>query len=312
MKPSVLVLGDICRSDEFHLGDEAMFQVAIEYLQGPGECDVTGIVEDVELARSRYGINGVTGYYFPNTDVAEQMPALELALADTTLHSELHAAMRGASLLLISGGGNLASGFNDLTLQRLAVTRLARHYGVPVALMSQSIGPCYNHDQREAVTEIVNDAVLVGVRELSSWRAVIDIGIEDTKLRMTGDDALELCSEVQRNEVNGSVLLSIDSHLWHSDPTSCATLVAEALTFAQREGLAVKVLPQTRKLEGGGEDSDEWVSHRIVELASQTFPDVAISIIEQQDGRGIAQIVSSASVVISSRYHPVGLHATQG
>ena len=305
MKPSVLVLGDICRSDEFHLGDEAMFQVAIEYLQGPGECDVTGIVEDVELARSRYGINGVTGYYFPNTDVAEQMPALELALADTTLHSELHAAMRGASLLLISGGGNLASGFNDLTLQRLAVTRLARHYGVPVALMSQSIGPCYNHDQREAVTEIVNDAVLVGVRELSSWRAVIDIGIEDTKLRMTGDDALELCSEVQRNEVNGSVLLSIDSHLWHSDPTSCATLVAEALTFAQREGLAVKVLPQTWKLEGGGEDSDEWVSHRIVELASQTFPDVAISIIEQQDGRGIAQIVSSASVVISSRYHPV-------
>ena len=305
MRPSVLVLGDVCRTDEFHLGDEAMFQVAVEFLQGPGECDVTGIVEDVELARSRYGIRGVTGYSFPNTDAAEQMPALELAVADTTLHSELHSAMQGASLLLIAGGGNLASGFKDLTLQRLAVTRLARHYGVPVALMSQSIGPCFSHDKREAVTEIVNNAVLVGVRELSSWRDVIAMGIEDAKLRMTGDDALELCSEVQGTEANAPVLLSIDTHLWHSDPASCATLVAEALTFAQREGLAVKVLPQTWKLEGSGEDSDEWVSRQIVELASQTFPDVATSIIGQQNGRDIARIVSSARVVISSRYHPV-------
>ncbi len=305
MKPSVLVLGDVCRSDEYHLGDEAMFQVAIEYLQGPGECEVTGIVEDVDLARSRYGISGVKGYTFPNNGVAEQLPGLALLLTDTTRNSELHAAMQSASLVLIAGGGNLASGFSYLILERLAITRLARHYGVPVVFMSQSIGPFYNEDERLAVTEMLSDAVLVGVRELTTWREVIDLGIADTKLRMTGDDALELCGEALSPAVDGPVLLSIDTHLWRSEPESCASLIVEAFTFAQREGLSVTVLPQTWKLEEVGEESDAWVSQQIVDLAIQTFPDVAVSIIEMQDGRDIARIVSTARVVISSRYHPV-------
>jgi polysaccharide pyruvyl transferase WcaK-like protein/glycosyltransferase involved in cell wall biosynthesis len=305
MRPSVLVLGDVCRTDEFHLGDEAMFQVAVEYLSGPGECDVTAIVENPAIAQSRYGMPGVKGFTFANTGVATQLPALEHALSDDVVDADLQAAMRGASLVLIAGGGNLAAGFSYLILERLAISRLARRYGVPVVLMSQSIGPFFAEDERTAVNEILANATLIGIRELTSWRELVDMGIPDATLRMTGDDALELCATHVDPVVKPHVLLSIDTHLWRAEPASCETLMHEALDYASSEGFDVKVLPQTWKLHADIEGSDEWVSQQIVENAKQIAPSVSVSVVEQADTRQIARIVSNSHVVISSRYHPV-------
>lgn len=303
MKSKVLVIGDVCRPGEFHMGDEAMFEVAIRSIIRSGTCDVVGVVEDPAIAHSRYGIDAITSVIFsPGPFEAHLARVHELTNNQDSL-PELHSAVASSGVVVIAGGGNLASGFGYLIAERLLISRLARKHQVPVVITSQSIGPFERTDEREAVAEILTNAVIVGVREQESWRECLSLGVSSTSLRLCTDDAIELCAREYAPTPMTS--LSIDTHLWHGDPISAHRIVREVFSHAQANGHGVHVVPQTWSDTPDDGGTDHHVTSEIRRLASEEFPDVRVASISEWSTSTVVDVIASSSLVVSSRYHPV-------
>lgn len=226
--------------------------------------------------------------------------------------SEAFAAADG---LFISGGGNLSSSWPELLNQRILLMREARRRGLPVVTGGQTIGPELTARERAALAEALAGAQLVGVRELPSLALALELGVPEERLSYQPDDAFFLAGQAP---VAGPLAAPLrEPFLAVTLDTSFATpgaraelsgLAAQLAAFARGHGLHLAFLPHYGKL-GSVDDEDGRTGvelrHRLQALGQECMLFPVLSPAET------AWITQRASLVVSSRYHPL-VFATAG
>jgi polysaccharide pyruvyl transferase WcaK-like protein len=105
-------------------------------------------------------------------------------------------AVRSADLLVVNGAGILNDSFADHARAILATIDLAVRRGVPAALVGQGIGPIDSIELRRRASEVLPRAELIAVREsLASVPILESLGVDPSRIVVTGDDAIELALE---------------------------------------------------------------------------------------------------------------------
>jgi len=102
-------------------------------------------------------------------------------------------AVRAADLLVVSGAGILNDAFPEHTLGILATIDLAVRRGIPAALVGQGIGPLDLPVLRQRAARVLPRATLIAVRESRSSVPILQsLGVDPTRIEVTGDDAIQL------------------------------------------------------------------------------------------------------------------------
>ena len=312
----LLILGDIGISAGFHVGDEAMAEAFVAEMAHRGEVAVTAISGCVEDTKRRYGWNAVPRFGFGALDGSraaceERLSALEAAATGKTdaiawddTAWEVIDAVSGADAIAVTGGGNLSSTWPDHIYERAALALLAGIFAKPFIVSGQSVGPHLLGRDGELIAQLLKSARLVGVREDDSLDLLGRLGIPRDTSILTIDDATYISGAVPA---------------WSAPagPYIAATFAPSTGIFGQdiHRGLIVSLLEQAIAttdcdvvlIPHEGESAD-GVSTGDLGFHSEIAAAVGGTRLHQapiMTPAEVAALTRGASLVISSRYHPV-------
>ncbi|MCM3656547.1 polysaccharide pyruvyl transferase family protein [Agromyces mediolanus] len=308
-----VVLGDIGRVDNYHLGDEAMTEVAIEQLTARGVRDITLAAVDPATAQAFYGVPAVRQFGFAwnwsRQKVEAALTGLTEALRDGTATGPLVEAVRAADLVVIAGGGNLTSEYPLHVYERVAFSRIAAHFGVPLFVTSQTVGPVLRARERDLVTEIIDAAVCFGARERFSTELVRELAADPERVRLTLDDGVLLRADesarTDATELNLGERIIVASFAADQGATGWsreeyAPKVARLLDeLAEALDARVVLAPHTGGLEPAAASRDHQLGLDIAAAGSG-----AITALPVLPAREYLAILEAAMLSISTRYHP--------
>lgn len=314
----VVVIGDVSWAGQYHLGDEAMTEAAIAQLKRHG-VDVTLVAGDPQLSAGYYQVDTIRRLGFrdvPRPEKLRLLSALESALSGEAEYPKSMApavqAVRGADAVVIAGGGNLNSNGEHHLFERLALTRVAEFFEVPLFVSSQSVGPQLSMDDRQIVKEIAEYAVVFGVRERSSAHLMKDLCAEPDKVVLTFDDAVLIpqmeTSSVPEVELTLPRAFVVGSFAHEPGvPEMPATDYHRTIAAALDQIVAtcdvdIVLVPHMGVLGVGDQDDRDCLAHaRIAEL--MTSPRVhQLPVISAAQA---VSVTSGAEFTVSTRYHPV-------
>lgn len=326
-----VVLGDIGWGDFYHLGDEAMTEVAIEQLSRRGASQITLVSAEVTTAEKLYGCPAVHRIGF-HRNWGRQRCLERLRELDNDLRREpeagtVHQAIREADAVLIAGGGNLNSTYFAHLYERVAFARIARHHGTPLFVTSQTVGPALREEDRLLLAEIADTAVAFGARESRTAELMRSIGGQPSKVVHTLDDAIlmrplpehhqavaQLCAEIgiELGSNGGPILASFTADTGASGlaPAEYSARVGELLdVLAETHETQVVLVPHSGALGGHNELTDQSLN-RDLELRSRTGRLKTLS--RMLTAREQTALMSAARFSVSSRYHPLVFGSQQG
>ena len=211
---------------------------------------------------------------------------LVLAPTDQVVLAEVAAA----DVVVLAGGGNVCSLYPGLLQERLAIGALARWREVPLVVVSQTIGPTLARADVSAVCRLLGGASVVGVREQFSLTMLRSLGL---RAHLQLDDALPLESTLR----NPEPYIALTMH--HSQRGLDLGAMAKAL-----DGLARQTGWRLVFVSHFESATPEWSDVRTAEeLAARLTADLEILPIQRvQD---TMEVTSRASLVVSTRYHPL-------
>lgn len=192
----VVLIGDVGWKHFYHLGDEAMMQVAIEQLR-KHSTEITVVAAQPAVTSAMYRVRSVPRIGFSKS--------WELASLDGRLEGIVEEASRNASnegtmfhalaeadLAIIAGGGNLNSLYYQHVYERVAFARIANAFRVPLVVTGQTVGPDLKHREKAMIQEIVSYARIFGVREQGSYKLLEALGCDMSKVVSSLDDGFLL------------------------------------------------------------------------------------------------------------------------
>ena len=153
----VIAIGDIGVTDGMmHIGDEAMFEALVDELRARGVTSITGLSAAPDESAERYGIRAIDRIGFPaaRAEGARRFSAVLAALSGAQqlpAGDPFHAvrdAVAEADGVVIAGGGNMASNWPLHIFERAALARIAAHYGKPLVITGQTLGPALSAEDR--------------------------------------------------------------------------------------------------------------------------------------------------------------------
>lgn len=107
-------------------------------------------------------------------------------------------AVERADLLLICGQGGLTDHAHSHALQLLGLIEMATRRRIPVAMVSQGIGPMENIELLSAARAILPHVELIALRENRAGLPLLArLGVDQSRVVTTGDDAIELAYEAR-------------------------------------------------------------------------------------------------------------------
>jgi polysaccharide pyruvyl transferase WcaK-like protein len=288
----LLAIGDIGPIDDMiHLGDEAMFDEAVRQLRHRGVARITGVSSNPRDSAERYGIEAVR-------------PLGRDAMTDEeALDTELGAALRSTDAVLVTGGGNISSVWPTHIVERARLARLAQRLQIPFVVSGQTIGPVLSDDDRDEVGRMLGSARLVGTRERPSFELVRRLGVDPARLAHTIDDASFLGAENDTSDVPSTpvALVSFARHVGDADPDTAAHALAGLLdTVAEVTGLQIVFLAHFASLRPDEPRGDTLMHQRIIDRMRST----RVRVEATTDAPAAARLARTASLVVSSRYHP--------
>lgn len=311
----VVVIGDVGVVDEMvHLGDEAMFDALVEALRARGATSIVGVSNAPAETAERYGVEAVGRIGFSGAraemqarfDRVLRCSAGERALpADDPAWTVIE-AVSGADAVAIAGGGNLASTWPMHVFERAALGGIAERAGRPLVVTGQTFGPRLDRADRELVASLLRSAQLVGVREHASADLARRLGVAADRLAANRDDASFLGAdhETKPHDVarwpSGMLLMSLSVHLGGLPRVPTVAGLAGALDrLAGRSGLPVVFHPHFGSIDSGRRRGDE-VLHD--EVRGRMASDAEL--LRVGTPRAAAALARSASMLVTSRYHP--------
>ncbi|MBK4347253.1 polysaccharide pyruvyl transferase family protein [Lacisediminihabitans changchengi] len=308
---SLVLIGDVgVENDTIHIGDEAMFEEFVVQARSHGISHVTGISSAPADTAARYGVDAIEriGFGFTGPDARLQMrdrreSVLRAAAGDRTQLADddtawaVIDAIRSADGVAVAGGGNLASTWPLHIAERGTIGALAKLFGRPLVVSGQTIGPELTLGDTALVAQLLSSATLVGLREATSRALTERIGVDPAKLTHTVDDASFLGSATG---IRPAILVTFSTHLGGADRDAVITRAAELLDgLAERTGLAIEFLAHFGSTVPGIVKGDAVLHAAIAERmsapATQITPTTAMA---------AADLARTASLVLTSRYHP--------
>jgi colanic acid/amylovoran biosynthesis protein len=313
----MILIGDVDGAANYHVGDEAMLQVAIEQLRLRGVADIVVVAGAPDEVANRYAVQAVARFGFAEIRssrnrceerldriiAAARGRASALDASDTAWTIiEAFAESDGA---LIAGGGNLTSAFRDHVYERAAFAAVADATGVPLVISGQGIGPELDARDGQLVARLLGSARLVGVRGASSERLTQELGVDPARLWRQLDDAILLApAEVDLSALGvGSapfIAMSFPDYSGELDPgvylDELSAFVAEVM---ETTSAAVVLLPHEGELgaAAGAQAGDSRLLDAITAVGAILLPVLPAD--------QVAAVTSRAALSISARYHSI-------
>ncbi|ROS48098.1 polysaccharide pyruvyl transferase family protein [Frigoribacterium sp. PhB24] len=321
----IVTIGDVGVLDGMvHIGDEAMFHEATVQLRARGAL-ITGVSSNPAETAERYGVDAVPAIGFHPATTGGRLGQRERrarvlsAIDGGAGHLpqddpawQVVEAVREADGVLVAGGGNMASLWPMHVYERNTLGLIARRFDKPLVVSGQTIGPVLEGEDRELVTELLDAAALVGLREGASLELVRTLGVDPATAVGTVDDASFLGFDAAppaggAADVAGSagapapyLAVSLSAHVGDADRAAFATAVARLLDrVAGEAGLEVVFLAHWASLDPTEERGDSLL-HRAV-LDRLTVP---ARVEPTTDSPAAARFARGAALHLTSRYHP--------
>ncbi len=209
MSNRIMVIADAGGPAHYHVGDEAILTARLAWLRTVAP-PLTPVVlsNDPAFTAKRHGVAALRTPRLPPWVHGRgragwlRHPRLMAGVLRHTarVHApDLYAVidmLRQCSLLYVCGGGNLTSLYGGLLHVRSFLAECAQREGVPIVLTGQQIGAYLTSDDAAILHRWLPGAVGVGVRDRGhSVEWAHRLGVDASRLLVTGDDALDLVPE---------------------------------------------------------------------------------------------------------------------
>jgi len=203
------------------------------------------------------------------------------------------AAIENADALVVSGGGFVTDAFGSYALVVLRELELAIRRNTPTFMFGQGIGPIDDRELRRAAARVLPQVDGIGVREgRTSPEVLTALGVDPSRISVTGDDALELALAHRAPPARGD-RLGVNVRVAGYSPLSGAAadqLARGVLDAAGDHGARLLAVPISR--HPGESDLD---------TVRRMFPDV-----EGADAETAEDAIEAAArcrVVVTGSYH---------
>lgn len=317
------MIGDVGGAHSYHVGDEAMLESNVRLLRTIDPNATLHVVSaDPDFTATTYEVEGLPRLGFDNCASDEAREALLARLSHVHWTSETPRAFARmadeSDGLLISGGGNLRSTWPNCIYERVALCRKAVANGAPIIILGQTLGPELNARHRELVSEIVQAAWWIGVREAQSFALALELGALPERLSYQIDDAAELWKEAADIEP-ACLPFPVDTPwigvTFHPfvDPTGDDPLLDQLADHLEqtsaRTGCQLVFIPHARAAATMGAPwSDEDVGRALARRMRSTM----LHLLPVLSARQVARLTGQAQMIVSSRYHPIVFGLAQG
>ena len=204
-----------------------------------------------------------------------------------------------ARLLYFSGGGYLTGATRSRLWEGLVLCRLAKAFGVPVAMSGQTIGVWNGPIERRFAHWGFKDVKVIGLRDdEDSARALAEIGISGELVMPTHDDAL-FCEKAPEQQVEGRYI-AVNFHFWGMKDK------------AEREAALEKVheaIVKTRKATGI--EKTVFLAMHKTDLKSldeyrRIYPDFGVEALPAAGKfREIRRAIADAEILVTMKHHPI-------
>lgn len=315
----ITMIGDVGWSRFYHLGDEAMTELAIDALRERTDIEITLIAGEPQYAAEMYGVDAISRIGFKR-DRGPNITRLEKVLehvASNGTRSSLKAndpalkvieAVRDSDAVLIAGGGNLNSMFAHHIYERATLAKIARALGKPYALTSQTLGPLIYDEDRAIVHDLLAEAEFIGTRESYTTEFAEELGSGAATVRRQVDDAFSLTASSDDRAAVADladepfILASFAekaSTPMVSDADYHARLAALTRRLADDTGLTVLLVPHGGALPPAEETRDQLTDVKIARASgsAKVVPTRMLT------ARQLVALTEQAALVIGSRYH---------
>ena len=311
----VVAIGDIGVVDGMmHIGDEAMFEQFLDQARARGFSEVVAISSNPLETATRYGISSIArlGLVGDRAAMVERADAiLESRLTPGDPALDVIGSIAGASRVVVTGAGNLASTWPVHIIERWVIAQLAARAGVPFVITGQTLGPALTATDAFLLSELLESAALVGVRESSSFRLAHTLGVAEDRLQQTVDDASFLALDGASSSLTPAeppyCLVSLSTHVGGTDRDDFLAAAATLLDRVAALGLEVRFLAHFGAISGEPHRGDV-VMHEAVasRMTAQSRVEATGTSVEA------ATLARRAALVVSSRYHPAVFAAAGG
>jgi polysaccharide pyruvyl transferase WcaK-like protein len=313
----IVAIGDVGVIDGMiHIGDEAMFEAFVTAMRARGLDSVVAVSANPLETADRYSVDGfraeaIRGIGFAPSAAgrAAQEDRLDRVLRtaagepgllpeDDSAHAVID-AVRASDGVAVTGGGNLASTWPSHIFERLAIAGIADALGTPVVVSGQTLGPQLTDDDSALVARLLALARLVSVRESASLAVAERLGVPVDRLRLGADDASFLFDEALPTLPYCAVTLA--NHVGDADRDAVIASLADLLDeVVETTDLDIVFLAHFGSLDDSRMRGDSVVHQRVMaQMISQR-----VLVIVPPDASAAARIARSASLVVTSRYHP--------
>ena len=322
----IVVIGDVGVLDDMvHIGDEAMFDELVHQMRARGVDEVTAVSSNPAETSARYGVFAVHNIGFrtqrgraeldARMDLVVRTAAGDTGLlaADDTAHAVIE-AIRASDGVAVSGGGNMASTWPSHIFERGTIGEIARLLGKPLVVSGQTIGPHLTAADGEIVARLLSSADLVGLRERPSYDLSLALGVPAEQLTQTVDDASFLSDQPVDAEATPErpyCLVSLSTHVGDEDRDEFQLATARLLdSIAAETGLDIVFFAHFASLNAEESRGDTVMHDAVIERMTAPTTGGAsdghsrVTTVHSGDSVFAARLARSASLVVSSRYHP--------
>lgn len=313
----VVAIGDVGVIDEMiHIGDEAMFEAFVDAMRARGLESVVAISASPSETTERYRADGfrveaIRGIGFAPSaggraaqedrlDRVLRTAAGEIGLLpdDDCAHAVID-AIRSSDGVVVTGGGNLASTWPSHIFERLGIAAIADALGIPFVVSGQTLGPQLTDDDAALVARLLGLAALVSVRESASLAVAESLGVPSDRLRLGADDASFLFDKTL--PVLPYCAVTLANHVGDSDRDAVIAAAADLLDeIVEITDLDIVFLAHFGSLDDSRVRGDSVVHQRVM---AQMISQRVLAVVPP-DAPAAARIARSASLVVTSRYHP--------
>jgi polysaccharide pyruvyl transferase WcaK-like protein len=319
-----VMIGDVggagAGGDGYHAGDEAMLDSAIHNLRERGDVMISVISSTPTDTSARYGVRALRriGFSVDTSDgqrdrqlnqlLADAVDTTPVRCSNDTALAELIDTLRHADGVIVAGGGNLSSSWPAHVYERVALLFLADRLGVPAVVSGQTIGPNLSKRQSELLGSALGTAKLVGVRERASFDLAATLVPAAKHLLLQLDDAWFLGpnrpAPADLESVPGADWIAVTLNRVVPENSTEELMDGLALTIrAMRAatGAPIMFLPHvgSRSPRSTGDVSvGDSLRHRLSD-------DEGFTVAPLLGAREIAWLTRRASLVVSTRFHPL-------
>ncbi|MEP7290141.1 MAG: polysaccharide pyruvyl transferase family protein [Chloroflexota bacterium] len=319
---SIVAIGDIGSFDLYHVGDEAMLDANLTRLRAViPDVRFTVLSRDPQFSSQLYQCTAILPIGFPSPDETsesvshERMIQVKRAaerrragtLSGTDPLEQVVNAIAEADGVLISGGGNLSSTWTHHLYERAALIDAADILGKPVVMTGQTIGPNLLPAHQQVLEQVLPLVSYLGARELDTFRLALKLGVSPQRLVYQVDDALYMDDEPfdTPDFDTSEAFIAVTIHPF-ADPASDSPLFAQLAhaleAISEKCGARLVFIPHLQRADDNPQLSDAVVGRKIQSLMRN--PET-MRLVEVATARKVYGLTKRASMVLSTRYHPL-------